>query len=187
MSGKEIPAQWDIEHKPDFTVLQAEKGWPKQAMYESTKGAEPRLTGASIRLAESMAQNWGTWTSELLNWSRKTAKAIKVIAYAWDLETNARQIKTYRAACTQYEKKGILPLRDEGYLWDGGQSRVPRRLRACILRNIEGDVSDQASEQCNETLAGQSAKGIWLIRWRQIARTFQDAYGVARCWKREYT
>ena len=52
-----------------------------------------------------------------------------------------------------------------------------RRLRACILGVIPGDVIDAAVDACNQTLIGGSKEPL-KDRVRRMTRMFQDDFGV---------
>ena len=69
------------------------KSLAEQAMYEYPRGGT-KVTGPSIRLAEMMAQNWGNLDFGILELEQKNG-ASQVMAYAWDLETNTRQVKIF--------------------------------------------------------------------------------------------
>ena len=151
------------------------KSLAEQAMYEYPRGGT-KVTGPSIRLAESMAQNWGNLDFGIIELEQKNGES-QVMAYAWDLETNTRQTKIFTVPHVRSTKKGNVVLTDPRDIYEMVANQGARRLRACILGIIPGDVIDLAIEQCNETLAGQ-CDGPLIDTVRKIAKTFQDAYGV---------
>ena len=65
----------------------------ESSMYEYPRGRE-KITGPSIRLAEAIAQNWGNIDFGFMELEQRN-RASQVMAYAWDLETNARQTKLF--------------------------------------------------------------------------------------------
>ena len=69
------------------------KSLAESAMYEYPRGGT-KVTGPSIRLAESMAQNWGNLDFGITELEQKNGES-QVMAYAWDLETNTRQVKIF--------------------------------------------------------------------------------------------
>lgn len=151
------------------------KSLAEQAMYEYPRGGT-KVTGPSIRLAESMAQNWGNLDFGIIELEQKNGES-QVMAYAWDLETNTRQTKIFTVPHIRSTKKGNVALTDPRDIYEMVANQGARRLRACILGIIPGDVIDLAIEQCNETLSGQ-CDGPLIDTVRKIAKTFQNAYGV---------
>lgn len=69
------------------------KSLAESAMYEYPRGGT-KVSGPSIRLAEAMAQNWGNIDFGITELEQKNGES-QVMAYAWDLETNTRQVKIF--------------------------------------------------------------------------------------------
>ncbi|MCB7320802.1 hypothetical protein [Lacrimispora sp. 210928-DFI.3.58] len=147
----------------------------EQAMYEYPRGGT-KVTGPSIRLAEAMAQNWGNLDYGIIELEQKNGES-QVMAYAWDLETNTRQTKIFSVPHIRGTKKGNVQLTDPRDIYELVANQGARRVRACILGVIPGDVIDSAITQCNATLAGQCT-GPLIDTVRQIAGTFSEKYGV---------
>lgn len=147
----------------------------EQAMYEYPRG-ETKVSGPSIRLAEAMAQNWGNLDFGIIELEQKNGES-QVMAYAWDLETNTRQTKIFSVPHIRSTKKGNFPLKDPRDIYELVANQGARRLRACILGVIPGDVIDSAVAQCEATLIGQ-CEGPLIDTVRQIANTFSEKYGV---------
>jgi hypothetical protein len=74
------------------------------------------------------------------------------MAFAWDLETNARQTKIFEVPHIRSTKKGSYKLEDPRDIYELVANNGARRLRACILGIIPGDVIESAVEQCEMTL-----------------------------------
>ena len=75
----------------------------KEALYAYPRGGQ-MITGPSIRLAEAMAQAWGNLDFGVRELSQKNGVS-EVEAYAWDLETNTRQTKTFQVKHERYTRK----------------------------------------------------------------------------------
>lgn len=151
------------------------KSLAEQAMYEYPRGGT-KVTGPSIRLAEAMAQNWGNLDFGIIELEQKNGES-QVMAYAWDLETNTRQSKIFSVPHIRSTKKGNVPLTDPRDIYELVANQGARRVRACILGVIPGDVIDAAISQCNATLAGQCT-GPLIDTVRQIANTFEEKFGI---------
>lgn len=158
-------------------IMQAckRKTLAEQSMYEYPRG-DTKVTGPSIRLAEAMAQNWGNMDFGIIELEQKNGES-QVMAYAWDLETNTRQTKIFSVPHVRATKKGNKVLSDPRDIYELVANQGARRLRACILGVIPGDVIDAAIAQCNTTLLGQS-KAPLADLVREAVALFSQDYGV---------
>ena len=158
-------------------IMQAckRKSLAESATYEYPRGAT-KVTGPSIRLAETMAQNWGNLDFGITELEQKNGES-QVMAYAWDLETNTRQVKIFSVPHIRSTKKGNVPLTDPRDIYEMVANQGARRLRSCILGIIPGDVVEAAVKQCEETLVnGEEKPLIDLVR--DMAGIFQNEFGV---------
>lgn len=152
------------------------KSLAEQAMYEYPRGGT-KVTGPSIRLAEAMAQNWGNLDFGIIELEQKNGES-QVMAYAWDLETNTRQTKIFSVPHIRGTKKGNILLTDPRDIYELVANQGARRVRACILGVIPGDVQDAAVEQCNKTiLSGEKKPLIDLVR--DMASIFQQEFSIS--------
>lgn len=150
------------------------KSLAERAMYEYPRGGE-NVTGPSIRLAEAMAQNWGNLDFGVVELEQKHGEST-VMAYCWDLETNTRQTKIFTVPHIRQTRKGAKVLTDPRDIYEMVANQGARRLRACILGIIPGDVVDAAVEQCNKTLQG--GEEPLVDRVRKMVSVFRDQMGV---------
>lgn len=122
----------------------------EQAMYAYPRGGQ-LVTGPSIRLAEAMAQSWGNIDCGIREISQSDGMSVAE-AYAIDLETNTRICKTFHVPHSRDTKQGKKRLTDSRDIYELVANQGARRLRACILGVIPGDVIDAAVSQCGKTL-----------------------------------
>jgi hypothetical protein len=122
----------------------------ESAVYSYTRGGQ-EVTGPSIRLAEAIAQCWGNLQFGIRELAQGGGKST-VEAFAWDVETNTRQVKVFEVPHTRYTKQGTKLLTDPRDIYEMVANQGARRLRACILGVIPGDVVDSAVAQCETTL-----------------------------------
>ncbi len=113
------------------------------------------ITGASIRLAEAIAAEWGNIDCGMVEVDRND-KESTVLAYAWDLETNFRCTKTFTVPHVIDTKRGSKTLTENRDFYEHVANNGARRLRACILAVIPGDVVEAALEQCEKTLVAKA-------------------------------
>ncbi len=152
----------------------ARESLAKDAMYEYPRGGET-VTGPSIRLAEALAQNWGNIDFGIIELEQKNGES-QVMSYAWDLETNTRQSKIFTVSHLRRTKKGDYALTDPRDIYELVANQGARRLRACILGVIPGDVVDMALQKCELTL--KSNKAPLEERIQKMVESFQNDFGV---------
>ncbi|MGB1814653.1 MAG: hypothetical protein ACPHJ3_04805 [Rubripirellula sp.] len=141
------------------------------AIYSYPRGGQ-QVEGPSIRLAEEMARQWGNIDFGIHELEQKAGEST-VMAYCWDLETNTRQTKIFTVPHVRHTKRGSQRLTDPRDIYEMVANQGARRLRACILGVIPGDVTEEAVEECNRTLAGQNAKPL-ADRVRDMVIAFAD-------------
>lgn len=147
----------------------------ESAVYEYPRGGET-VTGPSIRLAESLAQNWGNLDFGFIELEQKPGES-QVMAYAWDLETNTRQCKIFSVPHIRHTKKGDYPLTDPRDIYEMVANQAARRVRACILGVIPGDVVDAALSQCEATLKNNN-KDPLEVRIKSMADLFKVEFSI---------
>ena len=81
------------------------------AQYEFPKG-DSVVKGPSIRLVEVLARHWGNLTSGVDEIESKNGETV-IKAYAWDLETNVSDEKTFSVKHERTTRRGSYKLTDE--------------------------------------------------------------------------
>jgi chemotaxis protein histidine kinase CheA len=119
------------------------------AIYVYPKGGAS-VTGPSIRLAEALAQAWGNFQTGIRELSQANGEST-VEAFAWDVETNTRSTKTFTVPHVRWTREGKKQLTDPRDIYELVANQGSRRLRACILALIPGDVVDAAVAECEQT------------------------------------
>jgi hypothetical protein len=122
----------------------------EKALYTYSRGGQD-ISGPSIRLAETMAQYWGNIQFGVRELEQNDGVST-VEAFAWDIETNVREIKIFHVAHERHTKRGVTKLTDPRDIYELVANQGSRRLRSCILGIIPGDVQEAAIEQCEQTL-----------------------------------
>ena len=111
-------------------------------------------------IAEAIARIWGHIASGFTVVERAHGEST-IVAYAWNLETNTLERVGFKVSHKRHTKKGDDPLTDDRDLYELEANNAARRLRACILALIPGDVVDAAVAKCKETLiANMTNKGM---------------------------
>lgn len=153
-----------------FASIMAAKNWPRdeakaadkllnacmrpklaeQAVYIYSRGGQD-IQGPSIRLAEAAARAWGN-----LKYGFKVTASDKlhseVLCFAYDMESNIPVERSFTVSHVRHTKKGDTLLTDPRDIYEKIANEAMRRVRACILECIPGDVIESAVEQCDATL-----------------------------------
>lgn len=142
------------------------------AVYVYPRG-DATVEGPSIRLAEVLAQQWGNIDFGVIELEQGYQEST-VMAYAWDLETNTRQTKIFHVPHKRHTRTGSYALKDPRDIYEMVANNGARRLRACILGVIPGDIVDAAVKACGKTLENDDGKMPIEERRRQTVVLFSD-------------
>ena len=149
----------------------------ESALYAYTKGGT-EVSGPSIRLAETLALQWRNLK---FGWRILTQDedSSEVEAFAWDQEANTQNSIQFTVR-HEFKAKGQLKrVSDPREVYELVANQASRRLRACILRVIPGDIQDSAIEQCEKTLKDGGGKPL-SDRVRDMLAAFKNDHGVSK-------
>lgn len=153
----------------------------KQALYSYARGGSD-VSGPSIRLAECIAQRWGNMQFGIRELEQRQGESV-VQAYAWDVESNTRREMTFTVPHVRETRdkrtrqRVSVELTDSRDVYELTANMGARRLRACILGVIPGDVTEAAVEQVEETL--RTKEKVTPERVAKMVEVFAG-YGVTR-------
>lgn len=120
------------------------------AVYQYSKGGSD-VSGPSIRLAEAIAQQWGNIKTSVRELDQANGVST-VQTIAWDLESGYQCDKVFQVPHIRYTRNGVKRLEDPRDIYELVANQGSRRLRACILAVIPGDVTEAAVTQCETTM-----------------------------------
>lgn len=143
----------------------------EQALYAYPRGGT-MVTGPSIRLAEELARGWGNMDFGVVELEQKAGESI-CMAYAWDLETNTRQTKVFTVSHFRQTKTSRYLLTDPRDIYETVANQGARRMRACVLAIIPGDIQEEAIEECQRTLKGSNNEPL-SDRVRKMVAKFAE-------------
>lgn len=127
----------------------------EKSQYQFARGGSD-IVGPSIRAAEAIAQQWGNMEFGFRELSRAVgADGVPysdVEAFAVDLESRNRRPLQFIVKHWRDTKQGGYKLKDERDIYELIANNAQRRVRACILAMIPGDVIDAAMQQAEVTL-----------------------------------
>lgn len=137
-----------------------------RAFFAYEKGGKTVSRG-SIHLAREMARIWGNIGYGTRELSRKDVKngepygESEMLAFAWDLQTNARPETTFIVPHYMDLKGGAKKiLKDARSIYENNANMAARRLREQILAVIPRWFTDEAEDLCRRTLELGDGKPI---------------------------
>ena len=127
------------------------------AQYEYPKG-DAVVKGASIRLVEVLARHWGNIDCGIQE-IESDGNSTTIKCYAWDLETNVSDEKTFSVKHERSTRKGSYKLTDERDIYEMVANKGARRKRACLLAVMPGWYVEAALAACEKTLQASLTDG----------------------------
>lgn len=132
----------------------------KHAFFSYSRGGE-RISGPSIHLATELARCWGNIDFGVSELRRDDAKGeSEMMSYAWDLETNARNVQTFIVPHKRDTKQGTKLLTDLRDVYENNANNAARRLRENIFRVLPKAFVEEAKAICAKTLEDGGGKPI---------------------------
>lgn len=129
----------------------------QSATYEFPRG-DSVVKGPSIRLVEVLARHWGNIDCGITEVDSKDGMTT-IKCYAWDLQTNVSDEKTFTVKHERSTKKGSYKLTDERDIYEAVANKGARRKRACLLAVMPGWYVDAALAACEKTLSASITDG----------------------------
>ncbi len=127
----------------------------EKAQYQFARGGSD-IVGPSIRAAEAIAQQWGNLEQGFRELSRgidgEGVPFSEVEAYCVDLEARTGKRLQFIVRHWRDTRQGGYKLKDERDIYELVANQAQRRVRACILSTIPGDVTEAAMAQAERTL-----------------------------------
>lgn len=127
------------------------------AQYEYPKG-DTVVKGPSIRLVEVLARHWGNLDFGVNEIEAQDGSTL-IKAFAWDLESNVYDEKTFNVKHERSTKFGTKKLTDERDIYEMVANKGARRKRACLLSVLPGWYVDAAIDACEATLKASLTQG----------------------------
>lgn len=123
----------------------------ERAFFRFNRGGQ--VTGETVHLARELARIWGNINFGLVELSRDDAnRTSEMMAYAWDLQTNARAQTTFIVPHVRDTKGGAKPLTDVRDIYENNANMGARRLREQIFAVLPVWFREEAAALCQDTL-----------------------------------
>lgn len=137
----------------------------QQATYAYPRGKGEQktiVTGASIRLAESLLAAYGNAEAgwKIVSTSYDHAKGCGIShceAFCFDKESNVTNRMQFDVPHWRDTKKGGYALTDERDIYELCANQAARRKRSVILQTLPAWLIEEALQACNDTINGETA------------------------------
>ncbi len=151
------------------------KNLASHAIYRYARGGTD-ISGPSIRLAEALINAYGNAKSgfEVIE---SDSDSSRVRSYAYDMETNTLQERTFDVPHIRETKKGRTKLTDPRDIYETIANQASRRERACILALLPSDLVEFAVSSCYKTL--EQTVDLNPAKIRNMVESFAK-YGVSQ-------
>lgn len=150
--AKQFPRDEEAARKRIMNACKSKK-LAEQATYSFKRGTS-EVKGASVRLAEVIAQHWGNFTSGITELEQRDGEST-VKAYAWDLETNFSDEKVFTVKHERTSSGKTYKLKDSRDVYEMVANQGARRKRACVFAVIPQYIVEEAVEACEKTLVNE--------------------------------
>lgn len=148
----------DPEYALSLALRECErKELAEMAQYEFPRG-DSVVKGPSIRLVEVLARHWGNIMSGVTEVD-SDGQTTTIKCFAWDLETNTSDEKTFAVKHERRARGSTMKLTDERDIYEMVANKGARRKRACLLAVLPGWYVDEAVKACERTLADSLTAG----------------------------
>jgi len=144
------------------------KSLAEQSAYSFKRGTS-LIEGASIRLVEVIARYWGNLNFGFREVGRGEGYS-EVEAFAHDLETNNRVTRQFQARHWRDTKSGGYAIKEERDKYELVANMAQRRVRACLVGIIPGDIVESARDACTATI--QASIGDTQAATEKIIKAF---------------
>lgn len=151
-------------------------GLAERAFYRYPRGGQS-VSGPSVHLARELARCWGNVQYGVAELRRDDEYGqSEMLAFAWDVQTNARSSLTFIVPHKRYTGgQDLTDLRD---VYENNANVGARRLREAIFSILPPWFTEEAAELCNRTLERGDGKSL-AERVADAVKVF-DGMGVAK-------
>ena len=148
------------------------------ALYLYPRGGQS-VTGPSIRMAEAMARAWGNLEYGLVELEQGDDFSI-IQSYCYDLQSNVRQVKTFKVPHYRHTRQGKKRLTDPRDIYENNANNGARRLRACILGAIPADIIQDAVDECYKTQSSTDSKEPIADRIKKMILFLHERFSISK-------
>lgn len=145
----------------------------EKAFFRYSRGGS-QVTGPTIHLAKELARVWGNVQYGIAELRRDDEYGqSEMQAWAWDLQTNARNSNTFIVQHLRDTRQGSKKLTDQRDIYENNANNGARRLREAIFTVLPLWFVESAKELCIKTLENGGGKPL-AERIADAIRVFGD-------------
>lgn len=120
-----------------------------------------RGSGPSVHLARELARIWGNIQYGVLELRRDDEKGeSEVQAFAWDVQTNTRSMRTFISPHVRMAGGDRKPLVDINDIYLSNQNVGARAVRECLFTVLPTWFTEEAQDRCRHTLEEGEGKPL---------------------------
>ena len=132
----------------------------ERAFFRFPRGGQS-VSGKSVHLARELARCWGNVVYGVKELRRDdAARESEMMAYAWDIQTNARNETVFIVPHMRDKRGGAEALTDMRDIYENNANNGARRLRECIFAVLPPWYVEEAAELCSRTLKDGGGKPL---------------------------
>ena len=136
------------------------KALAERAFYRFPRSGQT-VSGPSVHLARELARCWGNIQYGVAEMSRDDAHGqSEMLAYAWDVQTNARASAVFIVPHARDKKNGPERLTDMRDIYENNSNNGARRVRECIFAVLPPWFVEEAKDLCAQTLKDGGGKPL---------------------------
>lgn len=166
------PAAYTAMRRACSNLRLAERAFYKMPRDQQT------IEGPSVHLARELARIWGNIDYGVTELRQDDDYGqSEVLAFAWDLQTNARSAHTFIVPHKKDTRKGAKKLDKVQEIYENNANNGARRVREAIFAILPDELVEEAKEICRATLAKGDGTSIDERRDKAIA-VFEKEFGV---------
>lgn len=146
----------------------------KRAFFKYPRSGKA-VTGLTIHIARELARCWGNLDYGIAELKRdSTEKRSEMMAWAWDLETNARVSNIFIVPHSREKDGEMIALSMARDLYEHNANLGARRLRECIFNVLPDWLVAAAEEECKETLQHGADRHGGGAKAKPLAERIED-------------
>lgn len=124
----------------------------EMAFFKFPRGGQT-VTGPTVHLARELARCWGNINYGVSELDRDDLAAkSEMVAYAWDVQTNARAATAFIVPHKRDKRGGAETLVDMRDIYENNANNAARRLREMIFSVLPKWYVEEAKQICRQTL-----------------------------------
>lgn len=136
------------------------KALAERAFFRFSRGGST-VSGPSVHLARELARCWGNIQYGVAEMSRDDDHGqSEMLAYAWDVQTNARASTVFIVPHKRDKRSGPERLTDMRDVYENNANAGARRVRECIFGVLPPWFVEEAKDLCTRTITDGGGKPL---------------------------